>query len=176
MSVLYPIVLLLLAAERAAELVINRRNARWLREQGAVWMARDGFALILASQIVLFVGTSAEVALAPWARTGSWTWPALGLLALAQVVRYWCIATLGRRWSIRVVTLPGAPRITGGPYRWLRHPNYVVVMAEVILLPLAFGAWATFAVLVPLKAVALWRRIRLEEGALRRAEPGAPNA
>lgn len=166
-------VMLLLAAERIAELVINRRNTRWLSERGAVWLGRDGFEMILAAQIVLFVGVTLEVALAPWAGTSWWTWPLLGLLVLAQLIRYWCIATLGPRWNIRVVTLPGSPRVTGGPYRFLTHPNYVVVMAEVVILPLAFGAWITLLVLVPLKATALLRRIRLEEGALRRAQPNA---
>ena len=173
---LLAVVILLMAAERGVELAINRRNSAWLREQGAVWMGKDGFPLILASQVVLFAGTATEATLAPWAGTAWWTWPALLLLALAQVLRYWCIATLGRRWSIRVVTLPGAPRITGGPYRFLPHPNYLVVISEALLLPLAFGAWATLAIVVPLQAVALLRRIRLEEGALRQAEPADTNA
>lgn len=171
LEVVFAATLILLAAERLLELFINRRNTRRLQARGAVWLGRDGFGLILAAQLVLFGALTVEVALAPWARAGWWTWPALALLALAQVLRYWCIATLGERWSIRVVTVPGAPRITSGPYRWLPHPNYVVVFSEVILLPLAFMAWTTLAIMVPLKAYALWRRIRLEEGALRSAQP-----
>lgn len=164
----FTVVYLALLAERAVELVINRRNARWLREQGAVWAARDdGLLLIVTAQLALFVGVAAEVALAPWAGMRTWTIPLVVGLVLAQALRYWCIATLGRRWSIRVVTLPGAARIVGGPYRWFPHPNYLVVFAEVLLLPLAFGAYATLALVVPLKLVALWRRIRLEERALR---------
>lgn len=163
---LYVLVLVALLAERAVELAINRRNARWLREHGAVWAPRDGLALILAAQVALFAGTSVEVALAPWAGVRPWTLPLVAALVLAQALRYWCIATLGRRWSIRVATVPGAPRVVGGPYRWLRHPNYVVVLAEVVLLPLAFGAFATLALVVPLKVLALARRIRVEERAL----------
>jgi methyltransferase len=82
------------------------------------------------------------------------------------VLRYWCITTLGWRWTIRVVTVPGMDRIVGGPYRWFPHPNYVAVMSEAILLPLAFGAWTTLLVVVPLQLLALWRRVRFEEGAL----------
>lgn len=164
-------VLGLLAAERLAELAINRRNARRLRERGAVWLGRDGFGLILAAQVLLFLMLGAEVALAPWSATGWWTWPLLAVALLAQGLRYWCIATLGERWSVRVVTVPGAPRIASGPYRFLPHPNYLVVLLEVLVLPLAFHAWLTALALVPLKLVALARRIRLEERALQAAEP-----
>lgn len=104
--------------------------------------------------------------LAPWARMGWWTWPLLGVALLAQLLRYWCITTLGHRWNVRVVTLPGAPRVTSGPYRWLPHPNYLAVLAECIMLPLAFGAWMSALVVVPVKAVALLRRIRHEDQAL----------
>lgn len=167
-------VLLLLAAERAGELLLNRRNTRWLAERGALWHGPDGFGLILLAQVLLFGLLSAEATLAPWAGLGWWTWPALGVALLAQVLRYWCITTLGRRWNIRVVTLPGAPRIDRGPYRFFPHPNYVAVLLEVVALPVAFGAWATLLVLVPLKLVALRRRIRVEEEALGAAQPAAP--
>lgn len=108
----------------------------------------------------------AEALLAPYAGLQPWTVPLALALALAQALRYWCIVALGDRWSVRVVTVPGEGRRLGGPYRWLRHPNYVVVLAEVVLLPLAFGAWIAIAVLVPLKGVALLRRLRIEERAL----------
>lgn len=170
---LFSWVLLLLAVERVGELLLNRRNTRWLAERGAVWHGPDGFGLILLAQVLLFALLAAEVAFAPWASTGWWTWPALAVALLAQGLRYWCISTLGRRWNIRVVTLPGAPRVAHGPYRLLPHPNYAAVLAEVVALPLAFGAWGTLLVLVPLKLVALRRRIRVEERALGAAEPSA---
>lgn len=157
-------------AERGVELLIHRRNARTLRLHGARWLGRDGFALILAAQVLLFGLTAAEVALAPWTGPKPWTFAAIVALALAQALRYWCIATLGWRWSIRVVTVSDAPRVARGPYRWFPHPNYAVVMSEAILLPLAFGAWLALLVVAPLQLVALWRRVRLEEGALGEAE------
>lgn len=135
-------------------------------------MGRDAFPLILAAQVVLFVGTWAEVTAAAWSGAHALTWAILAALVLAQALRYWCITTLGERWTVRVVTLPGAPRITTGPYRFFPHPNYVAVMAEAILLPLAFGAYATLLVAAPLQLYALWRRIRREEEALRAAQPG----
>lgn len=160
------------AIERAAEIAIHRRNARELTRRGARWHGGDdGFVLIVLAQGALFVGTFAEGSFASWAGPKPWTWLCLMLLLLAQLVRYWCIATLGWRWSVRIVTVPDAPRITSGPYRFLPHPNYAVVMAEAILLPLAFGAWATLLVAAPLQLVALARRIRLEETALARTGP-----
>src|SRR5258708_6877644 len=113
-----------MGAERALELALNHRNVRWLRERGARFYADDGFGLILLGQFALFGGTALEALLAPWTGVGWWTWAGVGLLALAQVARYSAIATLGRRWCIRVVTLPGAPRIARGPYRFVPHPNY----------------------------------------------------
>ena len=160
------------AIERAAEIVINRRNSRVLRERGARWYGEsDGFRLIVLAQGILFLGTFVEGIAATWAGAKPWTWLCLALLLLAQVVRYWCIATLGWRWSVRVVTVPGAPRIASGPYRWLRHPNYAVVMTEAVLLPLAFGAYATLVVAASVQLLALSRRVRIEEDALTRTEP-----
>lgn len=165
--------LAVLAAERLVEVAINRRNARRLRAAGAVWAGADGFVLIVLVQGLLFWGLVFEGALAPWTRVAWWTWPLLGVAVLAQVVRYWVIRTLGWRWTVRVVTVPGAGRIEGGPYRFLRHPNYLVVAAETLVLPLAFSAWVTLAVALPLNLVALARRIRVEERALA-ASPNAP--
>lgn len=169
---LFAIVFALFAAERLLELAINQRNSRILSQRGAIWRADDGFRLILASQLVLFILLPAEVLASSWATTGWWTWPLVGVVVLAQGLRYWVILTLGERWSIRVVTVPGAERIVRGPYRFIRHPNYLAVMAEAVALPLAFGALGTALVMAPLAAVALARRIRKEDEALRDAAPG----
>lgn len=161
------VVIAFFAAERAFEVAINHRNSRILRERGASWYGpRDGFAGILGAQILLFAGTLFEGSSAAWGGVQPWTWWCIVALALAQALRYWCIATLGWRWSIRLVTVPGAARIASGPYRWFAHPNYAVVLAEAILLPLAFAAYVTLLLVVPLQLVALRHRIRLEERAL----------
>lgn len=173
---LLAVVLLLLGAERIGELAINKRNTRWLQARGALWHGPDGFGLILAAQLLLFALTATEAMAAPWSGVGWWTWPLLGIALLCQGLRYWVITTLGPRWNVRVVTLPGAPRVTGGPYRWLSHPNYAAVLTEVVVIPLAFGAWLTVLLLLPLKVVALARRIRAEEHALQAAEPPSPPA
>lgn len=160
------IVLGLLFVERGIEIALNRRNSGVLHREGARWLEPDGFAMILFSQIVLFGGLVTELAFAPWAGETPWMWVGIAALVAAQLLRYWCITTLGWRWSIRVVTVPGAPRIVSGPYRFFPHPNYVAVMIEAIALPLAFGAWGTLLVAAPLQFLALWRRVRIEERAL----------
>lgn len=160
-------VFLLLGLERLIELRINKRNTDWLRDQGARFHRPDGFGLILVGQMLLIVLIPLEATWAPWSGIGIWTWPLLALALGAQALRYWVIRTLGQRWSIRVITLPQKPRILSGPYRWLRHPNYVAVAAETLVLPLAFGAWMSAVALVVVMGTALARRIRLEDKALR---------
>src|SRR5207249_633845 len=87
----------------------------------------------------------------------------------AQALRYWAVATLGEHWNIRVLVVPGAPPVSGGPYRFVRHPNYLAVMVEMAALPLAVGAWRTAPVASAANAVLLAIRISVEERAL-----GAP--
>lgn len=168
---LFAIVYLGMLAERGFELLLNRRNTRRLEARGARWLGRhDGLALILVAQVVLFVGTAVEVVFAPWSGGHAFTWAFISALVLAQALRYWAITTLGDRWSIRVVTVTDEHRIHGGPYRWFPHPNYVAVMVEAVALPLAFGAYGTAALAGIVQFAALWRRVRIEEAALRDAD------
>jgi methyltransferase len=84
----------------------------------------------------------------------------------SQALRWWCIATLGRRWNTRVIVVPGLAPVSGGPYRWLRHPNYVAVVVEGAALPLVHAAWVTAVVFTVLNAFLLRVRIRVEDAAL----------
>jgi methyltransferase len=100
--------------------------------------------------------------------------PALVLAAASQGLRWWCIGTLGPRWNTRVIVVPGLPLVATGPYRWLRHPNYVAVVIEGVALPLVHTAWVTAAAFTVLNAVLLLRfRIPAEERALAEATAGA---
>lgn len=92
----------------------------------------------------------------------------LAVVIAAQLLRWWCITTLGPQWNTRVVVIPGAPRITGGPYRFFSHPNYVAVIAEGVALPLVHTAWITAVVFTVLNAILLNRRIAVEDAALAR--------
>ena len=155
------IVTLLVALQRLAELGYARRNAQCLLAAGGVEHGAGHYPLFVALHgtwlAALFVMVPAE---APA------DWGLLGLYGLLQLGRLWVIASLGRRWTARVIVVPGAPLVTRGPYRFLRHPNYLVVALEIPVLPLAFGAWQ-IALGFGLANLALlaWR-IRIEERAL----------
>ncbi len=90
----------------------------------------------------------------------------LGLFALFQLGRLWVILSLGRYWTTRILTLPGAPLVRTGPFRWLRHPNYLLVIAEIAVLPLAFGAVAIAAIFSALNLLLIARRIGIEDRTL----------
>jgi len=102
--------------------------------------------------------------------------PMLLLVVASQALRWWCIATLGRQWNTRVIVVPGMPRVTGGPYRLVPHPNYVAVVVEGFALPLLGGAWITALVFTVANAVLLTVRIRVEDEALRTLPDPAPGA
>jgi methyltransferase len=164
----YLVLLLAVGAERLVELAVARRNERWARSLGAVEAGAGHYPPMVALHVGLLVGCLGEVWLAdrpflPWLG-----WPALAVVIAAQALRWWCITTLGRQWNTRVLVVPGLPLVTGGPYRWLRHPNYVAVVAEVAALPLVHTAWVTCLLFSAANAALLLRwRVPAEEQALR---------
>jgi methyltransferase len=150
-------------AERLLELVIARRNTARLLTRGAVEVGADHYPLMIALHVSWLTAIVAWVAItAPEVHM-----PLLIAYVLLQGLRFWVMGTLGPYWTTRIITLPDTPLITGGPYRFLRHPNYVVVTLEVALLPLVFGAWHIAAVFTVLNALMLRTRIRAENAALR---------
>ena len=100
----------------------------------------------------------------------------LAVVVAANVLRWWCIATLGSRWTARVIVLPGVPLVTAGPYRWFAHPNYVAVVIEGAALPLVGSAWITACVFTVLNAALLTVRLRCETRALAMAAPMSQTA
>ncbi len=164
----YVVLIAAVAAERLAELVVARRNLAWSRQRGGVEFGAGHYPVMVLLHTGLLVGCLVEVAVAhrpflPWLG-----WPMLAVVLAAQGLRWWCISTLGRQWNTRVVVIPGAPRISGGPYRLLPHPNYVAVIAEGIALPLVHTAWITACVFTVLNAGLLAVRISTENAALAR--------
>jgi methyltransferase len=159
----------LVGLQRLAELALNRRNQRRLLARGGRLVDDDGYARLIAVHATWFVGIVAEATLAPWAGTWAATWPLLGLYAVAEALRLWTMATLGERWTTRVVVLPGADPIEGGPFRYVDHPIYRAVTIELVALPLAFALPVTAIVVGVANALALRSRIRIEEDALARA-------
>jgi len=158
----YFLLLLAVAGERVAELVVSQRHLRWARERGAVESGQGHYPAMVVLHVALLVGCLVEVqafdrSFTPWLGA-----PMLVVVGAAQGLRWWCIRTLGPQWNTRVVVVPGLPPVRTGPYRWLRHPNYVAVVAEGIALPLVHDAWLTALVFTALNAALLTVRIRCE--------------
>lgn len=162
----YAVLILLVGLERLAELVVSNRNLRWSRQHGGVETGAGHYPAMVLLHSGLLVGCLVEVWLLDRPFLAWLGWPMLALVVAAQALRWWCISTLGRQWNTRVVVVPGTGRITSGPYRRLRHPNYVAVVIEGAALPLVHTAWLTAVVFSVLNAVLLTVRIRSESGAL----------
>ena len=169
----YLVLLGAVAAERLAELVVSARNARWSFARGGAEHGRGHFPAMVTLHTALLVGCAAETVLADRPFLPALGWPALVAALGSQSLRWWCIAALGPRWNTRVIIVPGLPLVSSGPYRWLRHPNYVAVVVEGLALPLVHTAWLTALVFTALNAVLLgWFRIPAEERALGLAPRG----
>ncbi|OSC75659.1 hypothetical protein LEL86_19350 [Streptomyces sp. WA6-1-16] len=164
----YTVLVLAVAAERLAELVVARRNTRWSLARGGVESGREHYPAMVALHTALLAGCLVEVHLADRPFPPVLGWVMVAAVVAAQALRWWCIRTLGPRWNTRVIVVPGLPRVTGGPYRWLSHPNYVAVAAEGLALPLVHGAWVTALVFTALNAALMVVRVRCEDGALAR--------
>ncbi|HEY8121937.1 MAG TPA: isoprenylcysteine carboxylmethyltransferase family protein [Myxococcota bacterium] len=158
--------LALIAAERAFELRLSRRNAERALARGGIELGREHLAWMRALHAGFLVACALEVALLQRAFDPRLGLPMLALALAAQALRYWAIATLGPRWNVRVIVVPGEPVVTGGPYRWLRHPNYAAVVLEGLAIPLIHGAWLSALAFSTLNAWLLRVRIRVEERAL----------
>jgi methyltransferase len=155
----------LVATQRLLELILARRNERRARAKGAVERGRGHYPLIVAMHTSWLVSTLAE---------GFWRgavlpvfWPLLlALFLLVQLLRYWAVFSLSESWNTKILIVPGTRPVRRGPYRYLNHPNYVVVVVEILAFPLIFGAWMTALVFTVLNASLLYVRIREENRAL----------
>jgi methyltransferase len=155
------LILILVAAQRLGELVIANRNTRALIARGGVEVGAAHYPLIVGLHLFWLVAIA--LSLPKPAPFNAWLF---GLFVLLQAARIWVLASLGPYWTTRIITLPGAPLVRRGPYRFLRHPNYWVVIGEIAVLPLVFGeVWVAVAFSL-MNAVMLTWRIRQEETAL----------
>jgi len=163
----YVVLVVLVGFERVAELVMSLRNASWSFAQGGVQSGRRHYPFMVALHTGLLAGCLVEAAHRPFVPALEWTM--LVIVLLSQGLRWWCITVLGRQWNTRVIVVPGLRLVARGPYRWMRHPNYVAVVAEGIALPLVHTAWVTAVVFTVLNIPLLAIRIRSEEAALNAA-------
>lgn len=160
------VLVLAVGAERLLELAVAQRHLRWARARGGIEVGQRHYPVMVAAHSALLVGTVAEPALLD---RPFYLWLAVPMVAVvlaSQALRWWCIRTLGPQWNTRVVVVPGLPLVRGGPYRWLRHPNYVAVVAEGVALPLVHTAWITAVLFSIANAALLTTRIRCEDRAL----------
>ncbi len=159
------IVVASVAGQRLGELVWSKRNERRLRERGAVEVGQSHYPAMVAMHVGWLASTLLEAR-----RPSSVPTPvrvvALGAVVVAQPLRYWAIASLGDRWSTRVLVPPGEAPLVVGPYRHLAHPNYVAVVAELAAVPLMLGAWRTAVWATVANAAVLRARIAVESSAL----------
>lgn len=162
-----------IAVERAAELAVSRRHAAASLARGGVESGSGHFPVMIALHALLLAGCVIEPLAAHRSFLPALGWPMLALVVAANTLRWWCVATLGQRWTARVIVIPGAPLVRSGPYRWFAHPNYVAVVVEGAALPLAGSAWITSVAFSLLNAVLLTVRLRCETRALAAAATAA---
>jgi len=163
----YVALIALVGLERLAELVISKRNAAWSFAHGGREFGFSHYPAMVVLHTGLLVGCVVEPIVADRPFIPALGWSMLAVVVASQALRWWCIATLGRQWNTRVIVVPGLRAVHGGPYRWMRHPNYVAVVLEGFALPLVHTAWVTALVFTVLNALLLRVRIRVENDALR---------
>ena len=157
------------AVERVAELVVSQRNLKWSKSRGGVEFGASHYPVMVVLHTALLVGCLFEAAHREFIPLLGWSM--FVVVIAAQVLRWWCITTLGEQWNTRVVVVPGGGRVTDGPYRFFSHPNYVAVVVEGIALPLVHTAWVTALAFTVLNAALLWARISVEDKALQSLTP-----
>lgn len=171
MALFFGIVFSIVIMQRLSELRLAKHNRDYILSQGGYEAGASHYKYIVHLHLLFFASLLAEVRTGPLLLP-AWWWLPFSLFLLAQVGRYWCIRSLGRHWNTRILILPGSMPVKRGPYRYLRHPNYLIVTLELCTLPLCFGAYFT-ACFFPVANLLLLRLIRIpvEEEALRSLLP-----
>ncbi len=158
--------------ERCFELVRSRRNVARAMKRGATESGREHYPEMVAVHVLFLISAAAEVLVFDRPFPGLIGWTALALAAASQALRYWVISTLGDRWTTRIIVIPGKPLVTSGPYRFIRHPNYVAVAVEMASVPMIHGCWLTAIVFSISNGVLMAMRIPAENRALAESATG----
>ena len=162
----FVVVVALVALERLAELIVSQRNAAWSFARGGHETGQGHYPAMVALHTGFLVAMLVEAFVRRPEVPSALAWSMLALVAVAQALRWWCIATLGPQWNTRVIVVPDLAPVRTGPYRFLAHPNYVAVVVEGIALPLIHACWITAAGFTILNAALLRVRLRVENDAL----------
>lgn len=165
-AVWFTVLVGLVGVERVAELVVAKRNLAWSLARGGQESGFSHYPFMVVLHTGLLLGSVLEVWLGHRPFVPALGWPMLALVLASQALRWWCVRTLGPQWNTRIIVVPNLGQVTEGPYRWLRHPNYVAVVVEGAALPLVHTAWLTAVVFTLLNAWLLTVRIRTENQAL----------
>ncbi|GAB7386428.1 alkylpyrone methyltransferase [Bacillaceae bacterium] len=170
MQTLFTVMLAFVLTQRGIEISLAKRNEKWIRSRGGIEAGADHYKYIVGLHVLFFLTLIGEFSLPGVEPPKWWSVPFCAFL-VAQGLRYWCIRSLGPFWNTRILVLPGASPVCRGPYRYLRHPNYLVVTLELFTLPLLFGCYLT-ALVFPLLNLFVLRTFRIpaEEKALREAQ------
>lgn len=162
----YALLIGAVAMERLAEVVVAECNRAWSRAHGGVEFGAGHYPVMVALHTGLLAGCLVEPIMLHRPFLPALGLPMLSIVVAAQVLRWWCITTLNHQWNTRVIVIPGADRVSGGPYRFVPHPNYLAVIAEGFALPLVHSAWITALAFSILNAALLRTRIKVENAAL----------
>ncbi len=153
-------------SQRLIEMRIARQHAQWIKSQGGYERGEEHYPYIVTMHILFFVALLTEVTFT-WTEQSQWSMIPLMIFLLTQWGRVWVLSSLGRFWNTRIMILPGAKIVAKGPYRFVRHPNYLIVAIEIVVLPLIFHAYWTAAVFTLFNATLMVIRIKEEERALK---------
>jgi methyltransferase len=163
---IYLLILALLVVERIFELDRARRNARLAFQRGAIEVGQVHYRVMVAFHTLFIASCALEAMFFPRAFPPAVAWIALSAEIVAQALRYWAVATLGERWNTRIIVTPERAPVTGGPYRFMRHPNYLAVVIEIAAVPMIGGAIFTTIAFSVGNALILAVRIPAEERAM----------
>ena len=167
----FSISLLFVISQRLIELIIAKRNEKILKAQGAIEFDKNGYKAIAVMHVAFFISLISEKVF--FQRTLNTYWIVFAVLFTgAQVLRYWAIKGLGVYWNTKILVLPNHKLVNSGPYKYLRHPNYIAVVIEFAVIPLIFSCYLTAFVFSVINLILLRRRIKIEEDALKKASIG----
>lgn len=164
--VLFICVVGFIITQRIIELLVARNNENWIRSQGGYEVGANHYPYMVAIHIGFFLSLIIEFIVFKQEVSRFWI-PLFVVFIILQMMRVWVIASLGRFWNTKILVLPGAHVVKKGPFHFIRHPNYVVVTSELIVIPLMFEAYFTAIVFTILNVAILSVRIPKEEAALR---------
>jgi len=167
----FSIFLLFVISQRLIELLIAKRNERILKAQGGIEFDKNGYRVIVIMHVVFFVSLICEKVFLSRMLNSYWIIFA-ALFGVAQFLRYWAIKSLGVYWNTKILVLPNHKLVIAGPYKFLRHPNYLAVIVEIAVIPLIFSCYLTACIFSVINFILLRRRIKIEENALRKTSIG----